>query len=64
MDTHKYIGELGGEDVDWQFRGGVTELDPLMTDMDNCADVFYVDNQRIKCCDQQPFIRSKTELCN
>ena len=63
MDTHKYIGELGGEDVDWQFRG-ITELDPLMTDMDDSTDVYYVDHQRIKCCDQNPFIRSKTELCN
>ena len=62
LDTHKYVGELGGEDVDWQFRG-VTELDPLMSDMDNSTDVYYVDHQRIKCCDQKPFIRSKTELC-
>ncbi|MDJ0834036.1 MAG: DUF4288 domain-containing protein [Gammaproteobacteria bacterium] len=61
-DTHKYVGELGGENVEWQFRG-VTELDPLLTDLDHSSDIYYVDHQRIKCCDQKVFIRSKQALC-
>ena len=61
-DTHKYLGELGGESVDWQFRG-ITELDPVFSDMDNSSDLYYVDHQRIRFSEQQSFIRSKQQLC-
>ncbi len=53
-DTRQYIGELAGTSIDWVFRG-VTELDPLYTDVDAATDVVYVEHNHTRLSEQQEF---------
>ncbi len=53
-DTRQYIGELAGTSVSWVFEG-ITEIDPLYSDVKETADVVYVEHNHTRLSEQQEF---------
>lgn len=60
-DTRYYIGELAGTSVDWFFKG-VTELDPVYSDVNETSDVVYVEHNQTLLKDQQVFVCKREEF--
>ncbi len=57
-DTRRYVGELDGITVDWEFKG-VTEMDPMYKPVHENTDIVYVEHDRVKLKDQEYLVCDK-----
>jgi hypothetical protein len=60
-DTRHYVGELDGTSVDWEFKG-VTELDPIFTEVNEVSDVVYVEHDQVRVRDQEYLVCKKRDF--
>jgi len=60
-DTRHYVGELDGISVDWEFKG-VTEMDPMYTNVHENTDVVYVEHDHVMLKEQNYLVCHKSDF--